>query len=114
MSSTAVSHMTGEIQLHFLMNTRRYFLKTGAALAAGFGGLQLLTNTAGARAVKGYGALRADPKKILDLPKGFSYRVISKAGTRMADGLQVPGGAVGEKSRVESGDHGLGRCVWRK
>ena len=77
------------------MNTRRHFLKTGAALAAGFGGLQLLTGTAGARAVRGYGALRADPKKILDLPKGFSYRVISKAGTRMADGLQVPGGADG-------------------
>ena len=77
------------------MNTRRHFLKTGAALAAGFGGLQLLTGTAGARAVRGYGALRADPKKILDLPKGFSYRVISKAGTRMADGLQVPGAADG-------------------
>ena len=77
------------------MNSRRHFLKTGVALAAGFGGLHVLTSTAGAKAVKGYGALLADPKKVLDLPKGFSYRVISKAGNPMADGLQVPGAADG-------------------
>lgn len=77
------------------MNTRRHFLKTGVALAAGFGGLHVLTGTTGAKAMKGYGALQADPKKILDLPKGFSYRVISKAGNPMADGLQVPGAADG-------------------
>ncbi len=38
-----------------------------------------------------YGALKADPKEILDLPNGFEYHVLSKAGEPMADGLVVPG-----------------------
>lgn len=32
-----------------------------------------------------------DPKGILELPPGFSYRVISRSGERMADGYRVPG-----------------------
>jgi secreted PhoX family phosphatase len=39
----------------------------------------------------GYGPLLPDPNKILDLPKGFSYKVISRTGERMDDGLLVPG-----------------------
>jgi uncharacterized protein len=39
----------------------------------------------------GYGPLVLDPNRVVDLPKGFSYRVISKAGERMEDGLLVPG-----------------------
>ena len=31
-----------------------------------------------------------DPDKILDLPKGFSYRIISRKGERMNDGFFVP------------------------
>ncbi len=37
------------------------------------------------------GALRPDADKILDLPAGFRYQVISRAGERMSDGLLVPG-----------------------
>ena len=37
-----------------------------------------------------YGPLILDPNKILDLPKGFSYKVISKIGETMSDGLPVP------------------------
>lgn len=37
-----------------------------------------------------FGPLVADPGEILDLPKGFAYRVISRAGERMDDGLLVP------------------------
>ena len=40
--------------------------------------------------VFGYGPMRADPEGILDLPEGFSYRVISRVGQRMDDGLVTP------------------------
>lgn len=36
------------------------------------------------------GSLRPDPGRILDLPEDFSYRVVSRAGARMNDGLLVP------------------------
>ncbi len=36
------------------------------------------------------GALRPDPERIIDLPDGFSYRVVSRAADLMADGLRVP------------------------
>lgn len=41
--------------------------------------------------VVGYGPLQPDPEGILELPRGFSYRVISRAGATMSDGLIVPG-----------------------
>lgn len=37
-----------------------------------------------------FGALRSDPGQILDLPEGYSYQVVSRAGERMSDGLKVP------------------------
>lgn len=43
----------------------------------------------------GYGALEPDPGGLLDLPRGFSYRVISQLGERMDDGLRVPDRADG-------------------
>ncbi len=36
------------------------------------------------------GPLRSDPDRILDLPDGYSYTIVSRAGERMADGLVVP------------------------
>lgn len=45
----------------------------------------------GARSeVRGYGALVPDPQALIDLPKGFSYRVISRFGNLMDDGFVVP------------------------
>lgn len=41
--------------------------------------------------VTGYGPLRSDPNGLLDLPEGFSYRVVSQGGETMDDGLLVPG-----------------------
>lgn len=38
----------------------------------------------------GFGRLRPDPDGILDLPKNFSYEVISRHGEEMDDGLLVP------------------------
>jgi len=40
--------------------------------------------------VRGYGPLKADPKGLFDLPEGFSYTVVSKAGEPMSDGLITP------------------------
>ena len=41
--------------------------------------------------VTGYGPLVADPNRLLDLPEGFSYRVIAQSGDTMDDGLFAPG-----------------------
>ena len=38
----------------------------------------------------GYGDLVPDPNKLVDLPKGFTYKEISKTGELMDDGLFVP------------------------
>ena len=43
----------------------------------------------------GYGALVPDPAGLLDLPQGFSYRVLSKLGAAMDDGGTVPDRADG-------------------
>ena len=40
--------------------------------------------------VAGYGAILRDPDSLIDLPKGFSYRVISRFGNLMDDGHVVP------------------------
>lgn len=74
-------------------SSRREFLKN-AALAAGFIGLQAYvtgcSKTVPGQAI-GYGPLLKDPKKLLRLPKGFSYVSFSSTGEKMDDGLAVPG-----------------------
>jgi secreted PhoX family phosphatase len=36
------------------------------------------------------GPLRADPRRLLDLPDGYRYNIVSRAGATMSDGLSVP------------------------
>lgn len=43
----------------------------------------------------GYGPLATDPAGLIDLPRGFTYRVISAFGTMMDDGEAVPDRADG-------------------
>ncbi|MBO6505402.1 MAG: DUF839 domain-containing protein [Kordiimonadaceae bacterium] len=43
----------------------------------------------------GYGPLVADPNALLDLPEGFSYKVISRFAETMSDGFNVPDNADG-------------------
>lgn len=43
----------------------------------------------------GYGPLIADPDALIDLPEGFSYKVISRLGETMTDGFKVPDNADG-------------------
>ncbi len=67
------------------MWNRRRFLKSIAAAAA----TPALTQGCAVSNAAESG-LRADPQRILDLPPEFSYRVVSRAGDRMDDGLRVP------------------------
>jgi len=79
---------------------RRFFLK---ATSSAFVGLSasgcitrppLLADAPYTRAV-GYGALVPDAEGLLDLPEGFSYRVLSSLGDAMSDGASVPDKADG-------------------
>jgi secreted PhoX family phosphatase len=67
------------------MINRRRFLKCIAMAAAS----PPLARSARA-AETGIGPLRPDPGERLDLPDGFSYRVVSKTGDTMDDGFRVP------------------------
>jgi uncharacterized protein len=77
-----------------MSHSRRDFIARGAAAAA-FSGLAACADAApGADYVNeavGYGPLVEDPKGLFDLPKGFSYRIVSQAGQTMNDGLLTPG-----------------------
>ena len=72
---------------------RRLFLRDSAIVSLGFMGL--LSCRATFRDQQQSGAalfgLSNDPEAYLDLPPGFSYRVISRVGTNMSDGFLVPG-----------------------
>ena len=74
--------------------SRRQFIRSASAFTLGFAGLRVLCSCDGAPA-RSYGDPIADPQGILDLPAGFRYRVISRAGDAMDDGFQVPGLADG-------------------
>ena len=78
-----------------MISRRRFIEQTSAAFAA----LTLVgcaesasTPTSG---TFGYGPLRSDPNGVLDLPEGFSYRVLSQLGELMDDGGKVPDKADG-------------------
>jgi secreted PhoX family phosphatase len=80
-------------------STRRKFIKQSSAISLGFFGLQSFM-------IKGcddpsgevlqqlnmpYGQLFEDENKLLKLPKGFTYKIISRQGEKMSDGLLTPG-----------------------
>ena len=76
--------------------SRRVWLTSAAAVSGGFYGLQRLQQLAArhrrlnALRAPGYGPLVADPQRRLDLPAGFTYRIIGWAGMTMDDGLRLP------------------------
>ena len=74
--------------------SRRRFLARGTATTLAFAALLHATRRGapGATPADGrFGPLVRDPKSLLDLPKGFSYRVVSRTGDEMSDGFLVPG-----------------------
>jgi uncharacterized protein len=83
--------------------SRRRLLQSSSAVALGFAGLRALTARGPAYADEANPAAatqpaaprRAEKLELFDLPPGFSYRVVSQFGERMADGLRTPGLADG-------------------
>ena len=80
------------------MRLQRRDLLTGSAAALAFSGLArsvsaqtTVTEETYVNQVHGYGPLVRDPNRLLDLPEGFTYLVISQSGDTMDDGLFVPG-----------------------
>lgn len=89
------------------MNLTRRHLIAGSAATAAFAGLARMAQGAAAPATanqthagveasvytnqaQGYGALKTDPFGLFDLPEGFDYTVVSRAGDPMSDGLVTP------------------------
>lgn len=78
------------------IDRRRFLQATGTAFAALLAsGCLARPSVTGLATSVGYGPLRADPNGILDLPEGFSYRILSKLGDAMNDGGTVPNKADG-------------------
>ena len=71
--------------------TRRQFFRNAMSLGVASSAFPLLAGCTSAREADAPDTgLVADPNGMLDLPPGFSYRVISPAGEVMSDGLRVP------------------------
>ncbi len=68
--------------------SRRNFLRNASI---GFAGLRNITGCASTGEEAAEMPLKPDPKKLFDLPEGFSYQAISRQGERLDDGLFVPG-----------------------
>ena len=75
--------------------SRRAFLKQSAVVSLGF--LFLSKCSSDVKNVEEAINIEmlTDPNKYMDLPKDFSYKIISKAGKVMSDGFMVPGRADG-------------------
>ncbi|MGW8377163.1 alkaline phosphatase PhoX [Streptomyces sp. ODS28] len=76
-----------------MSTTRRQVLAGSGALGVGiaFSGAipELFSGTAAAQGTggaSGYGPLVPDPKGVLDLPKGFRYRILSREGEQLRSG----------------------------
>ncbi|HTI67261.1 MAG TPA: alkaline phosphatase PhoX [Caulobacteraceae bacterium] len=79
--------------------SRRGLVASGAAGMA-FGGMARMAQAQSTPAeveaspyvneVYGYGPLRTDPFGVFDLPEGFSYTIVNRAGDPMSDGLVTP------------------------
>ena len=75
-----------------ILINRRRFLQT-LAIAASTPASSIAANRKSNH--DGFGKLIADPDGMLDLPAGFSYTVLARAGETMSDGLLIPGEADG-------------------
>lgn len=70
-------------------------LAAGAAVLAGPWRTAFAALGGAGHPVHGYGALEPDAAQRLELPPGFAYRIVSRVGDAMDDGLRVPGLADG-------------------
>jgi secreted PhoX family phosphatase len=64
----------------------------GSAFPATMNAKEAFTKSKGTKGgFAGYGNLVKDPGGLLDLPRGFQYRIISQEGTKLSNGAPVPG-----------------------
>lgn len=76
--------------------SRRHFLKNASAAALALSAFRNLPAHAQVyeidtiNGIDKFGKLIADPDGLLDLPAGFNYKIISRSGDRMSDGLITP------------------------
>ncbi len=76
--------------------SRRHFIARSTAFGLGFAGLQtafaqrVFASSSPKLAAGPFGPLVRDPNGVFDLPAGFTYKVISRAGETMVDGLLCP------------------------
>src|SRR5687767_3388979 len=71
------------------MITRRSFI---SATGLAFLGLQRYASAENpSRLIGPFGPLVRDPGGVIDLPAGFSYRILARRGDTMADGFKTPG-----------------------
>ena len=71
--------------------SRRSFLVGGGVALAGVAGWRLLSSAPPPLPQRrAFGPLRPDPAGILDLPEGFSYRIVERSGEMMSDGYVAP------------------------
>jgi len=94
-ASYGIGQANVEPELHSVnsiqQNRRQFLAATGTAMAALVASGCSVREVAGATHGRvGYGRLIPDPLGFVDLPKGFSYNVISRMGDAMDDGFTVP------------------------
>lgn len=75
---------------------RRTFIKNSLMISVGFMGLRYFSGMPvlagnGLRLYDRYGPLLNDPDGVFNLPKDFSYKIISRSGAPMDDGFVSPG-----------------------
>ncbi|MEL7188193.1 MAG: alkaline phosphatase PhoX [Pseudomonadota bacterium] len=79
-------------------NRRQFLTSTGSAFAALMASGCMTRGaslSSAAASFSDYGPLKPDPAGMLDLPEGFSYRLLSSLGDAMSDGGRVPDKADG-------------------
>ena len=83
--------------------SRKLFLKDLSYISLGIISFSnmLLASESGIKTLQKIFPIQEDPNGILSLMEGFSYKIISKKGQQMSDGLTVPDRADG-KSETES------------
>jgi hypothetical protein len=84
--------------------SRRGFLYSASAAGLAYAALASFTGSARAFSANSGLKLLPDPDGLLDLPQGFSYTLVSRAGETMSDGFVRPGRFDGMACFPVSGD----------
>ena len=89
-----------------MKQTRKDFLKKLSIVTIGFSSFsKILASQSLFDALETRNELILDPEGIINLPKGFSYQIISKLNDNMDDGLKVPDAADGMACFKGRGDN---------